>query len=206
MNGMVGILLAAGRSRRMGMAKQLLPWPPTSVGGGEPDQSSKTMIAASFDTIAPHCDRIIIVLGNEIDAIRRALGNRSYSVVASDPNAEMIASIRAGISAAASSPACLAALLHPSDVPGVGRQTITTLIEARFGSPESAIMPEYLGKGGHPVIIPRGLFAAIESHREAGGLRTLWRRKPDRCVQIAVNDPGCVRDIDTPEEYVRGVV
>ena len=53
----IGVLLAAGRGRRLGGTKQLLEWPPGAVG--------TTLVAAAFDAIAAACARMVVVLGHE---------------------------------------------------------------------------------------------------------------------------------------------
>src|SRR5262245_14196111 len=84
--GTVGVLLAAGRGKRMGRLKQLLPWPPGASADG------RTVVAASFDTIAPHCDEMIVVVGAEAEAVASALVPRRLRMVQADPDAEMFQS------------------------------------------------------------------------------------------------------------------
>jgi CTP:molybdopterin cytidylyltransferase MocA len=64
-------------------------------------------------------------------------------------------------------------------------------------------MPEVGGHGGHPAVIPFELVAAIVSQSTPGGLREFWRANPELCKRIPVEDPGCIRDLDTPVDYQR---
>lgn len=66
----IGVLLAAGQSKRMGRPKQLLPWPPKG-------ENSKPLVAASFDAIARVCDEMYVVVGHQSDAVIAALSDRS---------------------------------------------------------------------------------------------------------------------------------
>src|SRR5690349_897446 len=103
MTVIVGVLLAAGRSRRMGESKQLLPWH-----GG-------TIVSAAFDAIVPFCDRMVVVLGHQAPLVSQALSPRRFDVVSTYPDAEMMVSIRAGLATAAKTPQAVGVLLHPAD-------------------------------------------------------------------------------------------
>jgi len=190
----IGVLLAAGRSGRMGRLKQLLPWPPHS-----PD--AKPLVAAAFDAIAPVCDAMLVVVGHEAESVIAALGDRKFQSVHVDPNAEMIESVKAGLALARELDAAAGVLLHPADHPDVKRETLDELVRAAAASPRSAIMPTCCSKGGHPVLIPAELVWNIAAYRGSGGLRQFWLDHADRCVRLPVEDPGVTRDIDTPADY-----
>jgi len=194
---LIGVLLAAGRSRRMGRPKQLLPWPP--VDGDRP------LVAAAFDAIAPACCAIIVVVGHEADSVLAALGERPFQSVRVDPDAEMLSSVKAGLSAARSIHPTADILLHPADHPQVRRETIESLIRAAGQQSDLAVMPEYDGRGGHPTIIPAKMIPSILDFTDVGGLRQFWLHHADRCVRVAVDDPGVVFDVDTQSDYGFGV-
>ena len=61
----LGVLLAAGRGRRMGGAKQFQPWP--TVSGSQP------LVAASFDAVCGVCDEMIVVLGHRAEEVAALL-------------------------------------------------------------------------------------------------------------------------------------
>lgn len=190
---LIGVLLAAGRSRRMGRVKQLLPWPP--VDGDRP------MVAAAFDAIAPACCAMVVVVGNEADGVLAALGERSFQSLRVDPDAEMLSSVKAGLAAAHSIHLTADVLLHPADHPQVKRETIESLIRTAAEQPDRAVMPEYEGRGGHPAIVPAEMIPSILDFTDVGGLRQFWLDHADRCVRVAVLDPGVVFDIDTQSDY-----
>ena len=179
----------------MGRTKQLLPW---RDGAGE-----TTLIAAAFDCLAGHCDRMIVVVGHDGRSIVDALGKRAFETVQSDADAPMFESIRAGLSAAVRQDGVKVVFLHPADHPKVEAATMQLLIEAQRTNPQAAIMPEYDGKGGHPVLIPINLAEAIEAYDGEGGLRAFWEMHPDTAIRVAVDDAWVVADVDTPEAYER---
>ncbi len=192
----VGVLLAAGRGRRMGTLKQLLPW-------GE-CENSKPLVAVAFDALAHVCDAMIVVLGIDQQAVVEALRPRALDSVKVDSDLEMMESVRAGLARAVQVEHVMTFLLHPADHPFVPPAVIEALHRAARGHPGCAVMPEHRGRGGHPVLIPAELSAEILTWRGSGGLRSFWEANPHRCVRIAVDDPSIVFDIDTLEDFQRG--
>ena len=191
---MVGVLLAAGRGRRMGTTKQLMPWPP---GGG-----ASTVVAESFDLIAAECDQMIIVAGHDADGVLQALDDRPCDVVHTDPDAEMIVSARVGLEAAIRI-APTGVLLHLADMPAVAARTAHHLMEEFSKENAWVILPEYQGKGGHPVVMNAGMIETVLQDDGEGGLRAVWERHSDAVKRLSVNDPGVVADLDTPDDVDR---
>src|SRR5262249_6598992 len=81
------IVLAAGRSRRMGTQKLLLPW------------SGQTVIGHIVDQVlAAGLNQVCVVVGADREAVSQALGNRPVTLITNpDPDAEMLSSVRCGI-------------------------------------------------------------------------------------------------------------
>src|ERR1700675_2587418 len=154
---LIGVLLAAGRSTRMGRPKQLLPWLPNSP-------AAKPLVAASFDAIACVCDEMVVVVGHEADAVIAALGEREFGAVAVDPFAEMVASVKAGLAIARGINPAADVLLHPADHPEVRRETIDLCIQTAADYPGRAVMRTFGGAGGHPVLIAAELAVDIVSY------------------------------------------
>lgn len=194
--GTVGVLLAAGRGRRMGALKQLLPW-------GTSD-APKTLIAAAFDALAPACDLVVVVVKGEDHApIAESLRPRRFALVLVEPNQEMFESIRAGIVEAQRLQPNASLLLHPADQPVINPATIDALRRKARAHPGAAVMPEFEGRGGHPVLIPAGLLDAIVAWSGGGGLRSFWENHPTLARRVPVNDAFILLDLDTQEQYER---
>lgn len=189
----IGVLLAAGRGLRMGQTKQLLP---LSVAGG-----SMPLVALAFDSIASVCFAMVVVLGCEEQAVAAALENRKFHHVASDPDGEMFASIRAGLMAARQIDPQADVLVHPGDHPAVERKTLEALVRVGGNHRDCAIMPVYRGQGGHPVLIPALLVDRILSYDGPGGLRQFWTENPTLSLRLLVSDSAVVQDLDTPSDY-----
>jgi molybdenum cofactor cytidylyltransferase len=179
----------------MGRTKQLVEWPAAN--------GAKPLVAAAYDAIAAVCDGMVVVLGHEADAVAAALGNRAFHRAASDPDAPMVESIRAGLRAAQSIDADTTVVLQPGDHPEVHRATLATLVDWSQKRPDRAIIPEHLGRGGHPVFIPAPVAEIVIAAACPGGLGDLWLANPKLCVRVPVDDVAVIRDVDTVEDLMR---
>ena len=187
MSGSVAaILLAAGKSSRMGSCKQLLP-----LGEG-------TVIGRCLDTlVTAGVGDVVVVISEEGSDVAEAVRCCPVRVVV-NPEAEgdMASSVRAGRDAVTAEPSGVVVL--PCDFPLVSAGTITSLIAEQDGSPGSIIIPCHGERRGHPLLFPRTILDEL-----ANGmiLRDLVRRDPDRIRCRNVDDPGVLIDMDTPEDY-----
>ena len=192
--GIAGVLLAAGRGRRLGGSKQLLPWPPGA-------QDVRPLVAASFDAIEPACDRMLVVVGHHAAAVAGSLGSRVFETVLADPDAPMYESLRVGLEAAQRQG--LDVLMQPGDHPDLRSGTLEVLLEARRAAPEKVINVQFDGHGGHPVLLPLEVVNDLILWSGDGGLRR-WLDDNQQCVTcVQVDDPGVIRDVDTIADYRR---
>src|SRR4029077_2772739 len=102
---------------------------------------TRLLVAVAFDAIASVCREMVVVVGTEVDAVIAALGEREFGAVAVDGGAEMIASVKAGLSVARGIDHQADVLLHPADHPEVWRETIDLLIQIAAEQPGHAVMP-----------------------------------------------------------------
>lgn len=181
------VVPAAGLSRRMGQEKILLPF------GGS------TLLETILETLAAAgITDIVTVLRPDLpEAADRANRSGARVVFNPHPEEEMLVSIRLGLEAI--SPEAAAVFIWPADHPAVSRGTIGLL--ARGADPARALVPSYRSRRGHPALVGRDLVAVIGQIPPREGLRHLWRMRPEALLEIPVEDPGVVRNIDTPEDY-----
>jgi molybdenum cofactor cytidylyltransferase len=168
-----GIVLAAGRSSRMGSSKARL------ILDGEPWVARLVRVFREAE-LHP----IVVVGAPELAALTDA------RVVAGDP-AEMIGSLAHGIEALPDSTD--AVVVQPVDAPF----TSVEAIRALTADPSRLSVLSHGGEPGHPVLVPRSLFTAVRA-RPQGGLRTLLAQ----AVQVEW-DRSVLADLDTPEDLVR---
>jgi len=185
---MTGVLLAAGRGRRAGGGKQLLP---VVTGAGV-----VPLVCAAYDAVASACESMVVVLGHESLAVRAALGRREYESVEVDADAAMGESVRAGLRAALKRDATRGVLLQLGDHAWVEPGTLVRLMGEMASAGARAVMPVFRGRGGHPALIPARVAEEIIGDELVGGLREFWLNRPELCVRVEVGEAGVVRDVD----------
>ena len=179
----------------MGRTKQLLDWPTRD--------GKKPLVAAAYDAIRPICDEMVVVLGHEADAVAAALQGRSFHPAHANADAPMFDSIRAGLLSAQSIDCDAAIVLQPGDHPEVAASTLTALTDWSLQRPVQAVIPEYEGRGGHPVFIPASVVQRILEADCPTGLGDFWAAHPDLAIRLAVGDRSILRDVDTPGDLGR---
>ena len=97
-------------------------------------------------------------------------------------------------------------LIQPGDHPDVSAATLNQLTQAARRQPHHVVIPQYQGRGGHPVFVPSALLEPLLHWKGSDGLRGYWKTRPETCHRVDVDDPGVVRDLDTPEDYAGKVV
>jgi molybdenum cofactor cytidylyltransferase len=182
------ILLAAGKSRRMGTCKQLLP-----LGGG-------TVIGRCLDNlITGGAGEIVVVVSEENSEVAAAV--RAYPVrivVNPEPDGDMASSVRAGRDALTAE--FSGVIVSLCDYPLVSAATVSRLIEDHVDSPDNIIIPRHGVRRGHPLVFPR---ATLNDLTSGLILRDLVQSNPERIHCLDVDDLGVLIDMDTPEDYHR---
>jgi molybdenum cofactor cytidylyltransferase len=184
------ILLAAGRSERMGAFKPLLPF-------GE-----KSVIEACIQYLkAGGAQHIVVVVGHNADKIRQHIIDPSVVfAVNSDPTSEMSESIRCGVETLPASAA--AALIALVDHPAVPPDVVKTLVEEwRRGA--ELIIPTWQGRGGHPVLVDLRWRHELETLDRTSSLKSLFQKEAHRVRRVPVPSGYIARDMDTWDDYAR---
>jgi len=188
-----GIVLAAGRSSRMGRPKALLP-----VGDGD------TFLSRVIATLrAAAVDDVVVVLGHEAEAIAGSLEDRDVqarAVVNADYDRGQLSSLIAGVHAV-DRPGVSAVLVTLVDVPLVSADTVRAVLERYRATGALIVRPVRGPRHGHPLIIDRALFGAIFAADPAAGAKPIVRAHASPAGEVEVDDEGAFRDIDTPEDY-----
>ena len=182
------IILAAGRSRRMGKFKPLLPF------------GNQTVIESCVSNLrAAGVSEIVVVLGHQAEAVREQLSAVSVAFV-TNPNldSEMSASIVLGVDGLTDR--ARAVLITPADHPAIHPETIGMLIEKWRGGAK-LIQPEFQGKGGHPVLIDLSYREELKRLDPGAGLRGFFNQHRADVLRLAVESPFVARDMDTWEDY-----
>jgi molybdenum cofactor cytidylyltransferase len=139
---------------------------------------------------------VVVVTGHEAAAIEAALADLPVSFRRAPDYAEgLSASLKAGVAGVPG--VCSGALICLGDMPFIRPDTLDQLADAHAG--QAALFPTYQGKRGNPALLARSLFADIMLLGGDEGARTLLRTIPDQIGELAVDDPGVLRDVDRPD-------
>ncbi len=187
------IVLAAGRSRRMGVQKLLLPF------GG------KTVIAHIVDQLlASHVDEVHVVVGCQGKRISQELSGRPVSIVNnSNYKSGMLSSVRCGLSDLPQQ--CQAVLVALGDQPSITSKLIDQMLQSFATTEERILVPLYQSKRGHPILFCEVYRNEILTQYDNVGLRGLLYAHPKDLFELTVTTSGVLSDMDYPEDYRREV-
>jgi molybdenum cofactor cytidylyltransferase len=182
------IILAAGKSSRMGGQKMLLPWGSRSVLG----QVIWTIRTAGINDVGGSRETV------EEEA--QHWGGRSVF----NPNfadGEMLSSIQTGLlQLPESSQACLIAL---GDNPQIELNLVQSLLDGfvDIKEPPQILVPSYQMRRGHPWLIHRNLWNEILSIHPPGTMRDFFRKSANKINYLVTDSSSILKDLDTPEDY-----
>jgi molybdenum cofactor cytidylyltransferase len=188
-----GIVLAAGRSSRMGRPKAALQLGP----------DGPTFAAAVVRTLrAAGLARVVVVAGAHPAEVRAAVPVMAGVEVIEHPDwtSGQLSSLLAGL-AVLDTPALEAVAVTLVDVPLVRTATVTALLAAWRATGAPVVRPAIGDRHGHPVIFDRAAFAALRAAPLDVGAKAVIARYRDQVVDLATDDGGALRDVDTPDEY-----
>ena len=183
------IVLAAGRSRRMGEVNKLL----AEVDGAP-------MIAGVVDAIlATRARPVIVVTGHEGERVRAALAGREVTFVHNPRYAEgMSTSLRAGLGQLGDD--LDGALVCLADMPRVRPAHLEALLGAFDPDDGRALcVPTWERRRGNPVLFAARYFPEMCLVEGDVGARALLEKHADTVCYVPMDDRGVTVDVDTPE-------
>lgn len=186
------IVLAAGQSLRMGQDKLLL------------DDGHSPVIAQTVTCLmAANLASPLIVVGDNGPAIAAATSHWALPLVYNPQAASgMASSIRAGLRLVPDRWDGVFIIL--GDMPGVQPATLQKLV-AHF-APDAGhdiIIPTYQGQRGNPLLWGRRHFERLAGLSGDRGAKALLDELTEAIIEVTVEDPGILLDIDTPEAWAK---
>lgn len=181
------VVLAAGRSTRMGGRNKLL----------EPVDGEPMIRRVVRATLASRAAPVVVVTGHEAERVREALAGLAIEIVYNAAHGEGLgASVRAGVGAL---PGVVdGALFCLGDMPWVTAADLDRLIDAFAPAPgRDLCVPVCDGRRGNPVLWGRRYFGELLSLGGDRGARALLERHAAAIRAVPAGE-GVLRDVDEP--------
>jgi molybdenum cofactor cytidylyltransferase len=176
----VGVILGAGSSRRLGRPKQTLPLGDTTLLGWVVREAEASSL-----------DRVVVVARGDADTGRAEVARPH----AGDTTCS--ASLRAGLTAVG---VCDAVMLLLGDTPGVDASVIDAVRAAWEQTQPWALVTQYDDGLGHPLAFAAD---ALPSLRALRGEKAIWKlleSEPERVEYARIERP-LPRDVDGWDDY-----
>jgi molybdenum cofactor cytidylyltransferase len=188
-NQVAALLLAAGQSRRMGAFKPLLPFGPSTV----IQSCLENLKAGGFDDVT-------VVVGHRADELKAVLAELAcvHVVTNPDPSSEMGVSIERGVASLSAN--TQAALIALTDQPAIPGAVIKQIVDA-WHAGAKLVIPEFDGRGGHPVLVSLDYREELLRLDPEQGLKGFFDAHKDQVVRLRVNSSYIARDLDTWDDY-----
>ncbi|HUS09388.1 MAG TPA: nucleotidyltransferase family protein [Pyrinomonadaceae bacterium] len=189
-NDVSAIILAAGRSSRMGAFKPLLPF------------GLKSVIQTCIDNMRSGGVQGVVVVGPEGPRSAELKTHlREFNITLAinpDPDSEMSASIACGVLAVPETTKAI--VIIPVDHAAVPGEVVSALIRT-WKEGALLVKPTIAGRGGHPVLIDRAFRDDLLSLNPERGLKGFFTEHQDQARRLEVNSNYIARDMDTWDDY-----
>jgi CTP:molybdopterin cytidylyltransferase MocA len=193
------LVLAAGKSSRMGRTKALL-----SLGS-----SGETFLHRIIRVLREGgADAVVVVIGGDAAAVRASLPRDDVQISAvENPRYEegQLSSLLAGLAAVEQRHADVEAVMMTLvDLPLISAATVRAVRETFLANPGAPLVrPRRGGRHGHPVIFNRSIFGELRRADPSTGAKPVVHAHAAEEVDVDVDDEGAFIDIDTPDDYER---
>lgn len=187
-----GVILAAGASSRMGREKALLPWK-----GG-------TFLSTAIQALQRLTDLVLVIVGphNQAELAPVIYANAAFLVLNPHPEDGQFSSLQRGLEEVLNRGRD-AAILTLVDRPAPQIETIARLKDSFTNSSDEtwAVIPEYSGKHGHPIVIGREMIEAFLRAPAASSARDVEHAHQQHILYLAVDDPLVSLNVNTAEDF-----
>jgi len=189
----VGLVLAAGSSSRMGADRNKLLEP---VGG-------RPLVAWPVEALRQAgVDPVLVVTGHASDALRSALAESGCRFLSHAGWQQGMGSSIAQGARQARELGAEGLLVCVGDLPGLRAAHVAKILEA-FSGREAIIVPVHGGRRGHPVLFGAAFLAALTALEGDVGGRPVLESHPEAILEVEVGSDAVLRDVDTPTELAR---
>ena len=185
------IILAAGKSKRMGEPKMLMPWGKSTV--------LQTVIS-TFQTSG--INDILVVTGGAHQQVESLIGQTVQTIFNEDyEKGEMLSSIQMGLSAKMNEAS--AALICLGDQPQVTERSVRSICDTFMKNKSPIVVPSYEMHRGHPWLLARPLWDELLQMKSPRTPRDFLKKHARKIHYVNVDTASVIEDLDTPEDYLK---
>jgi len=188
------IILAAGRSSRMGRPKMLLPWGNTTILGHLISQWQRLGSAQVVLVHGPGVE-----LEPELQRLKFSLNQRIENPA---PERGMFSSIQCAADWSGWKKGLTHWAIVLGDQPHLHESTLRDLIDLAREHPGQVCQPQWKGRPKHPVILPALVFPKLQSSGHSD-LKAFLKANAPEIALLQSDDSGLEWDIDYPADYER---
>ena len=190
------LIPAAGRSRRMGSPKLLLPWNGSTVIEQLLNALTRPEITAVFVVVRPDDLELQAVLQRTV----------AIAVVPDHDPPDMRDSVELGLQAIRDRfhpDDNDSWLLIPADHPLIEPEVLDGMLLRWSSGDSAALVPKFGDRRGHPTLLRWSLAARAEQLPHEVGINALLRSEPNLVSEWLTDRESVLADLDTPEDYAR---
>lgn len=187
------VLLAAGKSTRMGSLKALLPWEGTTLLQYQLTQLERSKV-----------DQLVVVIGYQSNKLLPYVEETSAHIVWNQ-NYEKgkTESIKEGVLAVESDADCF--IITSVDQP-VNHILLDALIHQFGQTKANIIIPVYNERRGHPILLSTKLRDEImQLNEETHGLKAILQKRNDEISELIVEDHSVLFNFNNEKDYEDGI-
>lgn len=186
------VVLAAGRSQRMGRPKMTLPWGETTVIG----QVIHVLSQAGLS-------EIVVITGGAHREVSQALKGSGVRLVYNRRFRQDVMAYSLQMGLLSLPEACPAALVALGDQPQIQEAVVRSVIETYYAQQAALVAPSFQNRRGHPWLVSRTLWPEILALQPPLTLRNFFARYTAQTRYVVVQTDSVLRDLDTPEDYLQ---
>ncbi len=184
------IVLAAGKSERMGRPKMSLPWGKITVLG----TVLHVLESAGIE-------EIFVITGAAKGSVEEICARHGIGTILNSAFAEgdMLSSIQTGIKALKSQ--TRAALIVLGDQPQIRVETVKRVLEAYERTATPLVVPSHNMRRGHPWLVERELWPQLLQLTTDQTAREFLRQHASQIHYVEIDSASILEDLDTPDDY-----
>ena len=192
-SNIVGIILGAGRSRRMGLENKLVA-----------EINGKPMIVHAIEAVKnSRVNKTILVTGHQREIVEKAVQGIEIEIIYNPNFKEGLSSSIKSIGHELSKDVD-AGIVCLGDMPSITSTHINSLIKAFKNNPNRQIVvPIYDGRRGTPVLWGKKHFSLLVNLTGDQGAKALFQKNENNITEVQIEDNAIHTDLDTPEALER---